>query len=160
MENTKKTYQGLRLLLSTSPFSPCDSRRYDVHYNSTTTNTLQSNSPIRFPFPFPFRYFSYGLRSFSVLLDLDFLSPYITFFTFPSISTDNHLLIKPCILSPYPHHAYCTLSQVYVSVTCFRFAPLTCVTMMQLPITSPVSFSDFSPTLRPPLQRSSNRSSY
>jgi len=139
MESTKKTYQGLRLLLSISPFSPCDSRRYDVYYNSTTTNTLQYYSPIRFPFPFSFRYFSYGLRSSSVLLDLEFLSPNITFFTFPyhlhrqsSPYQALYLIAIPssCILYPISGIYYCYMLPLYNSelreehATSYNFACL------------------------------------
>jgi hypothetical protein len=104
---------GHRLLLSTR-FSPTPT--HDVTMYITTPPPLPHSNSIRqsgFRFRFRFDIFSYGLRSFLVILDLEFLfSNHVLYIhlLFSPTHTHIHLRINPCILSSYPHHAYYTLS--------------------------------------------------
>jgi hypothetical protein len=168
MESTRKTFQGHRLLLSTSALPTrlttlrCILQLHHHHHQHTPiqfANLVSVSYGLR-----PFLHFPAHSRS-----RVSFSQ--ITFFSFSAFSpTHIHLSINPCILSSYPHHAYCTLSlrfplyrhQVYVTDTCSRFTTLTRVLLYNhaIPITSPASFFDSSPKPHSLLQHSLIRSSY
>jgi hypothetical protein len=140
----------------------------------TTPPPLPHSNFIRqsgFRFRFPFRYFLiWSVIIFRYVRSTEFLfSNHVLYISlFPH--THIHLRINPCILSSYPHHAYCTLSlrssrntvKVDNTDTCSRFTTLTCVLFYSdaVLITWPASFFDYSPTLHPLLRHSSIRSSY